>query len=216
MKSHILLDELMLRYPVLCDCKNEILTATEQLLSSFKSGHKLLVAGNGGSAADAEHMVGELMKSFVIRDRQIDQDVASALSERFGTEGHTLASKLEGALPAIPLTGFTGLSTAFANDVDPQVSFAQQVNGLGQQGDVFFAISTSGNAKNLINALMVADAKELVTIGLTGRSGGLFNKYCQTTIHAPEDETYKIQELHLPIYHTICLMLEMEFFGGNR
>ena len=213
MNSTRLLDDLIYRYPVLSAIKSEILSAVERMRSSFAANHKLLIAGNGGSATDAEHIAGELMKSFVIRDRSVDFDVVSKLSERFGADGQLLASKLEGALPAIPLTGFTGLATAFANDVDPQVTFAQQVYGLGQKGDVFLAISTSGNSKNLINALMVADAKGLATIGLTGRNGGLFNKYCQTVIHAPEDETFKIQELHLPIYHTVCLMLESEIFG---
>ena len=216
MRNSGLLNDLVIRYPVLSDAKDEILTATQTMCDAFTNGNKLLVAGNGGSAADAEHIVGELMKSFVIRDRHVAPDVVSALTERYGEDGKVLSLKLEGALPAIPLTGFTGLSTAFANDVDPQISFAQQIYGLGIKGDIFLAISTSGNSINLINALMVAEAKGLATIGLTGRSGGLFSKYCQTVIHAPEDETYKIQELHLPIYHTICLMLEVEFFGGDR
>jgi D-sedoheptulose 7-phosphate isomerase len=210
-----LLDDLILRYPVLSKNKNEILAAVQAMGMAFAAGRKLLIAGNGGSAADAEHIAGELMKSFVIRGRKVDSSVVSALSARYGAEGRALASKLEGALPAIPLTGFTSLSTAFANDADAQVSFAQQVYGLGKKGDIFLAVSTSGNSKNLINALMVAEAKGLVSIGLTGRGGGLFNQYCQFIIHAPADETFKIQELHLPIYHTACLMLEAEFFGAD-
>ena len=214
MKSLELLNDLVYRYPTLLSAKEEIQSAAQRLYDSFTAGNKILIAGNGGSAADAEHMVGELMKSFVIKNRQADSLVASSLTEKFGPQGKELADKLEGALPAIPLTGFLGLSTAFSNDVGSQVLFAQQVYALGQKGDVFFAISTSGNSKNLINALMVADIKGLTTIGLTGRSGGLFNKYCQNIIHAPEDETYKIQELHLPIYHTLCLILEAELFGS--
>ncbi|MCL2046773.1 MAG: SIS domain-containing protein [Oscillospiraceae bacterium] len=214
MNSITILDDLVSRYPILNDNKSEILVATECIYNAFASGKKILVAGNGGSAADAEHIVGELMKSFVIRNRVVEPSIEAMLLEKYGDDGSELAKKLEGALPAIPLTGFIGLATAFANDVDPQVSFAQQVYGLGHEGDIFLAISTSGNSRNLINALMVADAKGLVTIGLTGRNGGMFNNYCHYLIHAPEDETYKIQELHLPIYHTICLMLEFEFFGG--
>ena len=217
MRKIALLDELVLRYPILTIVKGEILSAAERLRKVFLSNHKLLVAGNGGSAADAEHIVGELMKSFVNRARPVAPSVVAALSEQFGEEGCSLAAKLEGALPAIPLTsGFVSLSTAFANDVDPQISIAQQVYGLGQEGDALFVISTSGNSKNLINALMVAKAKSMITIGLTGRDGGLFNEYCQTVIHAPEDETYKIQELHLPIYHSICLILEDKLFGDGK
>lgn len=215
MQNMRFLNELIFRYPTLSVIQDEILSAVERICNAFISKNKLLVAGNGGSAADAEHIVGELMKSFVIRNRQIDSKVVSSLSILFGEEGENLASKLEGALPAIPLTSFISFSTAFANDVDPQVSFAQQVYGLGQPGDVFFAISTSGNSVNLINALMVAQSKGMLTIGLTGRDGGKFNTYCQNIIHAPEDETFKIQELHLPIYHTMCLMIENEFFGGR-
>jgi D-sedoheptulose 7-phosphate isomerase len=168
-------------------------------------------AGNGGSAADSEHMGGELMKSFLFK-RKVGAAFESRLIELYGGEGAALAAKLEGALPAIPLTSMPALTSAFANDVDAAVSFAQMTYGYGSAGDLLFGISTSGNSKNVIYALMAAKAKGLFTVGLTGRGGGKMIDICDVTICVPEEETYKVQELHLPVYHTLCLMLEAEFF----
>lgn len=185
--------------------------AYEILRDCFLAGHKLLVAGNGGSAADSEHIVGELMKGFV-KPRHVPKDMARRLEEIDSHAGRELAEKLQGGLPAIALTGHPGLSTAFLNDVDGLMVYAQQVYGYGQEGDVFLGISTSGNAANIHYALVAAKAKGMKVIGLTGKDGGLLGKNADVAIIVPEQETYKIQELHLPVYHALCLMLEECFF----
>lgn len=201
----------MERYPQLQPIKESIIEAYEILKECFESGHKLLVAGNGGSAADSEHIVGELMKGFVKR-RKVPEDMAGKLEAVDPETGKELADKLQGGLPAIALTGHPGLSTAFLNDVDGLMVYAQQVYGYGQEGDVLLGISTSGNAGNVHYALVAAKAKGMKVIGLTGKDGGKLGKYADTAVIVPEQETYKIQELHLPVYHTLCLMLEEYFF----
>ena len=211
-KAAKILNELIERYPILESCKDEISLAFETMKASYQQGGKLLVAGNGGSAADAEHICGELLKSFLSR-RPVEEAFKESLVKQFGEEGLDLASKLEGALPALSLVCMPSISTAFANDVDPTLTYAQLVYGLGRPGDVFIGISTSGNAVNVKVAMMAAKARDLKTIGLTGRSGGKLNQFCDVVIHAPSDETFKIQEYHLPIYHALCAMLEVEFFG---
>lgn len=205
------LTELIQRYPVLEPLKEEIYAAYEILRDCFASGHKLLAAGNGGSAADAEHIVGELMKGFVKR-RQIPAEMAEKLWHIDLEDGEVLAGKLQGALPAIALTNHSALSTAFLNDVDGKLIYAQQTYGYGVEGDVFLGISTSGNAANVHYASITARAKGMKVIGLAGRDGGLMRSDADVAIIVPEKETYKIQELHLPIYHTLCLMLEEYFF----
>jgi len=170
-----------------------------------------LIAGNGGSAADSEHIVGELMKAF-IKPRKLDENLQSKLMAVDKKMGKVLSDNLQGALPAIAVTGHVGLSTAYLNDCNPLLSFAQQVNGYGNAGDVFFGISTSGNSENILYALVTAKAKGMKTIGLSGRDGGKMRELCDAIIIAPETETFKIQELHLPIYHALCLMLEARFF----
>lgn len=205
------IEELTDRYPALTPVKESVQEAYEILKECFASGHKLLVAGNGGSGADSEHIVGELMKGFVKR-RQVPEDMARRMEEVDSQAGKELAEKLQGGLPAIALTGHPGLSTAFLNDVDGLMVYAQQVYGYGQEGDVFLGISTSGNAANIHYALVAARAKGMKVIGLTGKDGGKLAKYADTAVIVPEQETYKIQELHLPIYHTLCLMLEEFFF----
>ncbi len=207
------LDSLFSRYPVLESCEANIVSAYLLLYNTYKQGGKLLLAGNGGSAADAEHIVGELMKSFLF-PRPILAEDAEMLTALFGKEGERLSGQLEGCLPAIPLTSMLALSTAFLNDVDPLVVFAQLVYGYGCRGDVFLGISTSGNSQNILNAAMVARAKNMPIIGLTGRDGGKLAHLCDAAICVPEEETFKIQELHLPIYHTLCAMLEADFFGS--
>lgn len=206
-----LMDELFKRYPALISCKDDFLKAYECLKKCYSSNGKLLTAGNGGSAADSEHIVGELMKSFLF-NRKIKTDFQENLTHNFGEDGEKLANKMEGALSAIPLTSMPALTSAFANDVDAAVSFAQMLYGYGKSGDVFLGISTSGNSKNIIYALMTAKAMGITSIALTGGNGGKCRELADIVICVPETETFKIQELHLPIYHALCSMLEADFF----
>lgn len=198
------LEILLQNYPQLSVCAPQIEAAFDLLKTSYQAGGKLLLCGNGGSASDADHIAGELLKGFKSR-RPLPPD----LRARFGD---TLTDKLQGALPAIPLGNFTALNTAYLNDVDGEYTYAQLVLGLGKPGDVLLGISTSGNAKNVNHAFRTARGLGLKTIGLTGENGGEFRNNCDVCIHAPAQETYRIQEFHLPIYHALCLMLEAEFF----
>jgi len=202
MNPHI--DNLLRRCPQLDACRPDVEKTFVILRDCFRSGGKLLLCGNGGSAADAEHWAGELLKGFG-QKRPLSQAEKQGLPEALGL-------KLQGALPVIPLTGFISLSTAFANDVDPDLIFAQLVWGLGRPGDVLVGISTSGNARNIGVAMEVAKARGMRRIGFSGRTGGRLNPLSEVCIKAPADETYLIQEFHLPIYHCLCLMLEDEFF----
>lgn len=199
------------QYPALTVCQAAIEQAFLTLQICYQSQGKLLICGNGGSAADAEHIVGELMKSFMLK-RPIRGEQQAKLKALFPTDGDYLAAHLQGALPAIALTGQLALSTAFLNDVAADMVFAQQVYGYAQPADVLLAISTSGNSKNVLNALKVAQALDLKTIGLTGQNGGQMNHLCDVVIRVPANEVYVIQEYHLPVYHTLCRMLEAEFF----
>lgn len=206
------LEELISRYVSLQCEKEHILDAYHILEHAYDQDKKLLVAGNGGSASDAEHIVGELMKGFV-KPRHLEEDMLQAL-ECIDTEhGREIGMKLQRALPAITVVDHVALSTAYLNDVDPLLSFAQQVYGYGRCGDVFLGISTSGNSQNIINACIVAKAKGMKVIGLTGGTGGRLKELADAAIVVPESETYKVQELHLPVYHALCLMLEERFFG---
>ncbi|MFR5295711.1 MAG: SIS domain-containing protein [Clostridium sp.] len=182
------------------------------LADSYKNGGKLLVAGNGGSAADAEHIVGELMKGFKL-PRKPDVDFVDKLIKENEELGTVLAANLQGALPAIALDGHPALSTAYMNDCEPLLCFAQQVNGYGKAGDVFLGISTSGNSKNVLYAAITAHAKGMKVIGLTGAKNSKLEQMSDVCIKVPQTETYMIQELHLPVYHCLCLMLEDKFFG---
>ena len=205
------LDELIERYPVLAAVREDIQEAYQLLVSCYENGGKLLIAGNGVSCAEGEHIVGELMKGFV-KKRAVSQEYAAALMAADPERGEELAEKLQGGLPAIALTGHSALSTAYLNDVDGDLAFAQQTFGYGKPGDVFLGISTSGNSKNILYALAAAKASGLKTIGLTGRDGGILKEKADVAIVVPETETFKIQELHLPVYHALCLMLEERFF----
>ena len=207
----ISIKDLIERYPILEREKDNIYNAYVVMKEAFESKRKLLIAGNGGSAADAEHIVGELMKGFV-KARKLPEEFAKQLMDVDQDMGKELSEKLQGALPAIALSGHVALSTAYLNDVDALLGFAQQVNGYGVEGDVLLAISTSGNSKNILYACTVAKAKGMIVIGLTGKDGGKLKQFCDVAIIVPEDETYKIQELHLPIYHWLCLKLEQSFF----
>ena len=206
------IDLLMERYPSLESAKNDIVAAYLLLEESYKNGGKLLVAGNGGSAADAEHIVGELMKGFKL-PRKPEADFAEKLVEENQELGAVLAENLQGALPAIALDGHPALSTAYMNDCEPLLCFAQQVNGYGKSGEVFLGISTSGNSKNVLFAATTAHAKGMKVIGLTGAKDSKLKDMSDVCIKAPQTETYMIQELHLPIYHCLCLMLEDRFFA---
>ena len=202
------------RYPKLIVCREDIMNAYNLLEEAYSNGRKLLVCGNGGSASDSEHIVGELMKEFKLK-RKVYSDHAALLKEIDPELGLTLAEHLQGALPAISLTGHSSLQTAYMNDAVPELVFAQQVNGYGKPGDVFLGISTSGNSKNVLYAAVNAKAKGLKVIGLTGTKENKLMKYADVCIRVPETETYKIQELHLPVYHCLCLMLEDHFFGNK-
>lgn len=207
------LEQLAARYPDLAPCLNDLEAAFELLRDRFASGGKLLLCGSGGSAADSEHIVGELMKAFE-RKRPLPETVRAGLTEAFGNEGDYLADHLQGALPAFSLVSQTALITAVANDVDAELIYAQQVYGYGRPGDALLGISTSGNSANILHALRVAHALGLATIGLTGRSGGAMKGLCDVTICVPEDDTLRIQERHLPVYHTLCRLLEQRFFAS--
>ncbi|MCD6308987.1 MAG: SIS domain-containing protein [Candidatus Latescibacteria bacterium] len=202
MNLHI--EEMLSRFPVLSPCIEDMERAYDMISTSFSSGGKLLLCGNGGSAADAEHWAGELLKGFR-KKRPLGGGVAHRLDP--GT-----AVKLQGALPAIPLTGFLSFGTAFANDADPAFTFAQLVLALGRPGDVLAGISTSGNAENVVNAVRTAKALGLGTLGLTGGSGGRLALSADISIKAPATVVHEVQEYHVPVYHTICAMLEERFF----
>ena len=213
--EHPLLQALHERYPDLDPCLNSIEGAFKLLESSFSQGGKLLVCGNGGSAADSEHIVGELMKGFVSK-RPIPEEVKRELTRAFPEQGPRLAEDLQGALPALSLVSQSALLTALANDVAADMVYTQQVYGYGCQGDVLLAISTSGNSPSILNALRVARVRGLGTLGLTGKSGGQMQNLCDVAICVPSAATLEIQERHLPIYHTLCLMLEQAFFGSGE
>lgn len=208
------IEVLVNRYPVLNSVKDEIVEAYFLLVESYKNGDKLLIAGNGGSAADAEHIVGELMKGFKL-PRKLNENFTDKLISENEELGTVLAESLQGALPAIALDGHPALSTAYMNDCEPLLCFAQQVNGYGKAGDVFLGISTSGNSKNILYAATTAHAKGMKVIGLTGAKDSKLMQMSDVCIKVPQTETYMIQELHLPVYHCLCLMLEDEFFGEN-
>lgn len=213
LEKHIEL--LINRYPVLEVCKQDIVEAYLLMEECYENDGKLLVAGNGGSAADSEHIAGELMKRFKIQ-RPVSEEYANRLIEIDPQRGPDLAKNLEQSLMAIPLVAHEALTTAYINDVDGLGVFAQQLMGFGRKGDVFVGISTSGNSKNIMNATVVARASGIKIIGLTGANGGELAEVSDVVIKVPETETYMIQELHLPVYHCLCLMLEDRFFGKEK
>ena len=206
------IDLLVERYPSLESAKEDIIAAYLLMEECYENGGKLLVAGNGGSAADAEHIVGELMKGFKM-SRKPESAFAEKLIAENSELGSVLAENLQGALPAIAMDGHPALSTAYMNDCEPLLCFAQQVNGYGKAGDIFLGISTSGNSKNVLFAATTAHAKGMKVIGLTGAKDSKLKDMSDVCIKAPQTETYMIQELHLPIYHCLCLMLEDKFYG---
>jgi D-sedoheptulose 7-phosphate isomerase len=207
------LEELCERYPQLSTCHTSLYSALDMMIDTYQRGNKVLVCGNGGSAADSLHIVGELMKGFVLPRRLSDIQQAK-LRQAVPEMAEYCVKNLQGALPAISLVSETGLSTAYANDQAPDLCFAQQVMGNGKEGDILIGISTSGNSANVIYAAGVARAFGIKVIGLTGFGGGKLKPYCDVLIDVPEKATYKIQEFHLPIYHALCLAIESEMFGN--
>lgn len=205
-KSLEYIKDLIVRYPVLKIEINTIINATQDIIDSFKAGNKLLCCGNGGSAADCEHIVGELMKGFVL-----PRSINSSLEEKINDK--TLTNSLQYGLPTISLISHTALSTAFSNDQLPSAIFAQQVLGYGKEGDVLLCISTSGNSLNCVYAAKVAKAIGIKVISLTGCNNSKLSEISDITIKVPSNETFKIQEFHLPIYHAMCLAIENEFYG---
>jgi D-sedoheptulose 7-phosphate isomerase len=203
------LDNMLARYPQLAAMRDLIIQASEMICACHRSGGKVLVCGNGGSAADSEHIVGELMKGFVLRREPTASDID--LLRKAGCED--LAGCLQRGIQAIALTGHPSLSTAIQNDIEPFACFAQQVYVCGRPGDVLIGLSTSGKARNVVNAVRVARALDLPTIGLTGSAASPMDELCDLTIKVPSLETFRAQELHMPVYHAICLMVEEEIFG---
>ena len=201
------LDNLTERYSELAPLKEKIGAAVDMIIESYKNGGKVLLCGNGGSAADSEHISGELLKGFM-ELRRPEGDELAALTEALGED----AVKLQRGVAAVPLTSLSASLSAFANDVDPELVFAQLTYALGKRGDVLICLSTSGNSKNVVKAAKVAKALEIKTIGMSGESGGAFLSICDITVNAPSSETYKVQEYHLPIYHAICAEVERILF----
>lgn len=203
--------ELLERYPSLHACRGEILAAKEALIACYEAGNKVLLCGNGGSCADCDHIVGELMKGF-LKKRPLSDTAKEEMKKACPSLSDEALSSLQGALPAISLPSYTALGSAFCNDVDPELVFAQSVLGLGKPFDVLIAMSTSGNSKNVVHAAEVARATGLTVIGMTGEGGGRLSALSDVCIRVPERETFKIQELHLPIYHLLCAEVEAHFF----
>jgi D-sedoheptulose 7-phosphate isomerase len=204
------LDALLLRHPALDPCAAEIEKACAALIAAYERGGKLLLCGNGGSAADCEHIAGELLKGFE-RARPLPSDLRAKLA-REGLDGDRLAANLQRALPAVSLTGHPSFASAWSNDVDSELGFAQLVTALGQPGDVLLAISTSGQARNVQLAARAARAIDIAVIGLTGMDGGALAPLCDICIIAPARTTAEVQELHLPVYHYLCRAVEAHFF----
>lgn len=209
--NNLIIDNLIKNFPQLTSCKNSIEKASTLLKQCYSTEGKVLVCGNGGSAADSEHIVGELMKGFLKKRKLHKQDIEK-LKASCPDAWEYLSNNLQGALPAISLVSQVAIASAFINDVAPDMVFAQQVYGYGKKGDVLIGLSTSGNSKNVINAIKIAKAFDIKTIGFTGESGGAMKELCDVTIMVPESEVYKIQEYHLPVYHALCAEVEEKFF----
>lgn len=212
-ESKELSEKFFKRHADLRGCRESIDAALASLVEAFRSGNKVLICGNGGSAADSEHIVGELMKGFRKPRRPAERSVGE-LAERFPKEGPLLAEKLQGALPAISLISQSSLCSAISNDSGAEMVFAQQVYGYGTKGDVLLALSTSGRAKNVLYSVITAKALGLISIGLTGRSDSPVSELCDVTIRVPAEDTAEVQEHHTKVYHHLCAVLEAEFFEG--
>lgn len=208
----MLLQDLLTRYPTLQTCKAEIEAAKDALIACFAAGGKALLCGNGGSCAACDHIAGELMKGFLL-PRPLNDETKHAMKAQNPAIENEILQKLQRGLPAISLPSMTAPNTAFCNDSDPDLVYAQSVMALGRRHDVLIAISTSGNAKNVNVAAHVAKGLGIKVIALTGKHGGSLGEIADICIHAPERETFKVQELHLPIYHYLCAAIEHHFFA---
>lgn len=206
-----MLNELLKRYPCLESTREDIVKAENTFITAFKNGNKLLICGNGGSCADCEHIVGELMKSFLSK-RPLSEEQKAEMKANCPEIDEKYLSFLQRAVPAISLPSFTALNTAFCNDVEPELVFAQCLMGLGKKDDILLCISTSGNSKNVVAAALTAKALGIKTIGLTGKTGGKLKSVCDICVCVPETETFKVQELHLPVYHYLCARVEKVLF----
>lgn len=211
MKEEDIVNDMISRYPDLENCKKNIREACKAVINCYSNHGKVLLCGNGGSCSDADHMVGELMKSFE-KKRPIDKNLKESLKSVSGERGAFIADSLQNALPAISLNAHSALHSAISNDMDAHLVYAQQVAGYGQKNDVLIALSTSGNSQNIVDAAITAKAKGLTVIGLTGQTGGRMKPYCDIAICVPSLSTPEVQEYHLPIYHTICRVVENRFF----
>ena len=205
------LELLIQRYPTLTACREDIRAACEALIACYEAGGKLLLCGNGGSCADSDHIAGELLKGF-LKKRPLSVEEREAMREKCPEIDEAMLTQLQKGLPAIPLTNMAALFTAFCNDVDPELVYAQQVLALGKPGDILIGISTSGNAKNVATAARLAKATGLTVIALTGGTGGTLKTLSDIAIVVPATETYQVQELHLPTYHCLCATVEEHFF----
>lgn len=210
-----ILNRLFERFPRLNNCEEETKSAVELIVDCYKNNRKLLICGNGGSASDSLHIVGELMKSFVL-PRKLKNEYTEKIKEIFPENAEYFIKNLQGTLPAISLVSETALTTAYSNDNSANLCFAQQVLGYGNNNDILIAISTSGNSKNVIYASQIAKIKNMKVISLTGRDGGKLKEFSDININVEEQETFIIQEYHLPIYHTLCLAVENEMFGDDN
>ncbi len=206
-----MINELIKRYPALEGNREDIEKATKEIIDCYENDGKVLLCGNGGSAADCEHISGELMKGF-LKKRPLSDGKKAEMQKRMPYADAELLSRLQCGLPAISLPSMTALNSAYCNDVEPELIYAQSVLALAKQNDVLIALSTSGNSKNVCAAVKVAKALGCKVIGLTGNKGGRLKEYADICICAPEDETFKIQELHLPVYHCICAAVEAHFY----
>ena len=206
-----MITELISRYPCLETCKDDIVSATEAIIDCYKKGGKVLLCGNGGSCADCDHIVGELMKGF-LKLRPLTEEKKAQMKANCPLVDDDILNKLQDALPAVSLPSITALNSAFCNDVDPELIYAQPLMSLARENDILIGISTSGNSKNVFGAVKVAKALGIKGIGLTGKTGGKLKEYADIAVCVPETETFKIQELHLPVYHYICAATEEYFF----
>jgi len=209
-----LFKDLIDRYPQLSSVEGEIIKASESLINCYRQGKKVLVCGNGGSCSDSDHIVGELMKGFE-DSRPVAEPFKKQLVALAGERGKYLSEKLQQGLPAISLTAHNSLITAVANDIDADLIFAQQITGYGNEGDILIAISSSGNSRNVIDAIITSKAKGMIVIGLTGETGGKMKSWCDILINVPGKRTALIQELHLPVYHTLCVLIENSIFRNQ-
>ena len=215
MESKKFIEELIIRYPQIAGISEKINEAAERLIRCYQNGNKVLICGNGGSSSDSDHIAGELLKGFE-QKRPLNDSIKKQLASMSAERGSYLAENLQTGLPAISLSAHSGLVTAVANDTDASLIYAQQVIGFGDPGDVLLGISTSGNAQNVLDAAITARAKGMTVIGMTGETGGKLKHFCDILINVPERRTSFVQELHLPVYHTLCLIVENHFFGTQE